>query len=95
MKNKKAKENIAQNRIQELYAISTSGEDMNYRRDAIILMENIAKRMDISLKKNIKRNYCKNCKRPYGDCSRVRLKKNCVIVTCLECGDIRRFRYRP
>ncbi len=95
LKNKKVKERIAQGRIKELNAISLSNEDMNYRRNAINLMENIAKRMDISLKKNIKRNYCKNCKTPYGDCSRVRLKKNCVVVTCLECGDIRRFRYRP
>jgi ribonuclease P protein subunit RPR2 len=95
LRNKKAKESIAEKRIAELNAIATSDESMELRKNAIQIMEDLGKRMDISLQKEVKRNYCKNCKTPYGMNTRVRLKKENVIITCGECGKIRRIRYRP
>lgn len=60
----------------------------------IDIAERIAKRLDISLPKEIKRFYCKRCGRPYGDKTRVRVKKGLCLVTCGNCGDLRRLPYR-
>ena len=45
-------------RIAELNAIATSDESMELRKNAIQIMEDLGKRMDISLQKEVKRNYC-------------------------------------
>nr|Q97C23.2 RecName: Full=Ribonuclease P protein component 4; Short=RNase P component 4; AltName: Full=Rpp21 [Thermoplasma volcanium GSS1] len=77
---------VANERLYYLFSLAFQTGDERY----IDLMERIGRRMDITLPQDIKRMYCKKCKKPYKNV-RVRLKKNVITVTCLECGDIRRF----
>ena len=57
-------------------------------------MEAIARRTDFTLPGRIKRSYCKRCKTPYGNDTRVRTKKGKILlVTCGSCGDMRRIPY--
>lgn len=58
------------------------------------LAERIAKRLDMSIPANLKRTYCKKCGLPYGNLTRVRIKKGVCIITCRNCSDIRRIPYR-
>lgn len=85
-------EKIAINRIQYLYSIVESGNSKVDRRNAIIMMERIAKRMDITLPSAIKRSYCKKCKSPIGINTIVRIKNGYVNVKCILCGNIKRYR---
>ena len=57
-------------------------------------VERIGKRMDVSVPREIKRFYCKNCGIPYGDDTRIRIRKGLCFVTCGQCSDIRRIPYR-
>jgi RNase P subunit RPR2 len=57
----------------------------------VITGEMVAKRLDITLEKKIKRSYCKKCKSIYGADTKIRIKSHLVIVRCPHCGDIRRF----
>ncbi|MGC8609582.1 MAG: ribonuclease P [Thermoplasmata archaeon] len=83
---KKDIDRIAQERIDNLFKLSLETGNERY----IIIMENIAKRMDITLPGSIKRLYCKKCKKPYKN-PRIRIKNNQIIVTCSNCGNIRRY----
>lgn len=60
----------------------------------IRLIERIGKRMDLPVPREIKRFYCKTCGIPYGSESKVRIKRGLCIVTCANCGDLRRIPYR-
>ncbi|KJE50079.1 MULTISPECIES: ribonuclease P protein component 4 [Acidiplasma] len=79
---------IAMDRINKLYNLSLISNEY-YSKRYIILMERIAKRMDITLPVYIKKSYCKKCKLPYKN-ERIRIKNGLVIITCPNCGDVRR-----
>ncbi|MGP6219789.1 ribonuclease P [Caldiplasma sukawensis] len=83
---------IARNRIQYLYSIVENGNSKVERKNAIILIERIARRMDITLPSKIKRSYCKKCKNPIGTLTRVRIKNGYVNVKCNLCGNVKRYR---
>ena len=58
------------------------------------IAENMAKRMDITLSKEIKRAYCKSCKHLYDESSRIRVREGLVSIKCAYCDDIRRIPYK-
>lgn len=70
------------------------GSDPELASRYMRLVERIGKRMDLSVPREIKRFYCKGCGIPYGNETRVRIKKGLCFVTCGHCGDIRRIPYR-
>lgn len=78
-----------------LKAASEKREDAPQLAEGYIkLAERIAKRLDISLPAKLKRSYCKKCKLPYGPVTKFRLKRGICVVTCSNCGNIRRLPYR-
>jgi len=80
---------ISNERINKLYNEALKSDDINLSRRYITLMENIAKRMDITLNRNIKLSYCKKCKTPYNDFT-IRIKNGIIKIKCNYCKDIRR-----
>jgi ribonuclease P protein subunit RPR2 len=84
-------ENLARERIDKLVYLAAHSE---HSRRYMEIAENIAKRIDITLPKNIKRSYCKKCKTPYGGETRIRVSHGMVTVRCNECFDLRRIPYR-
>ncbi|MHB1708737.1 MAG: ribonuclease P Rpr2/Rpp21/SNM1 subunit family protein [Thermoplasmataceae archaeon] len=89
---KKDAERIARERISGLVHMARSHHEMSTRY--LSIAENIAKRMDITLPKEIKRAYCKSCKHPYDGSSRIRVKEGLVTVKCGYCDDVRRIPYK-
>lgn len=89
---KKDAERIARERISGLVFMARSNHEMSTRY--LSIAENIAKRMDITLPKDIKRAYCKSCKHPYDGSSRIRVKGGLVTVKCAYCEDVRRIPYK-
>ncbi|MHB1470096.1 MAG: ribonuclease P protein component 4 [Thermoplasmataceae archaeon] len=84
---------VAWERIRQLNLKAVeSRSDYELSSNCLLIMENIASRLDITLTKEIKRSYCKKCKTPYRNC-RIRLRKGIISVTCNNCGDIRRIPY--
>lgn len=86
---------IALERIAYLHglALRNASSDSTLSRNSIITMERLALRFDITLSPEIKRSYCKMCKTPYTANTRIRLKSGLSIITCSNCGDIRRLPY--
>lgn len=85
---------VALERILRLSHLARNTQESDYRQRYMKLAEAIGKRMDMPLPRSIKRSYCKKCGEPYGKLTRVRMKKGLCIITCGECGDIRRIPYR-
>ncbi|OWP54604.1 MAG: hypothetical protein B2I18_04945 [Cuniculiplasma sp. C_DKE] len=88
--NKNETRNVALKRIDYLYNLMNS-ESVVPKSEIVKQIEKLSVRFDITLSKNIKRSYCKNCKYPYEHNCRLRIKKGKVLVTCLNCNNIRRF----
>lgn len=87
---------IAYERMHRLFELAHARKDdePELASKYIRLAERIGKRMDMSVPKEIKRFYCKKCGLPYGEDTRIRVKKGLLIVTCRNCSDIRRIPYR-
>ncbi|MGP6239564.1 hypothetical protein ACNF40_03990 [Cuniculiplasma sp. SKW4] len=92
MKQRKEKQSLAMERIEYLYESLNKVDEKNMII-RINLMENLGKRADLPIPKEIKRSYCKNCKRLYDKKTRIRLKSGNLIITCGNCGNVRRLRY--
>lgn len=88
---KKDAQRIARERISGLVHMARKHHEMSTRY--LSIAENIAKRMDITLPKEIKRAYCKSCKHPYDGNSRIRVKEGLVTVKCAYCDNVRRIPY--
>ncbi|MEM0157477.1 MAG: ribonuclease P protein component 4 [Thermoplasmataceae archaeon] len=86
---------IALERIGNMHrmALATVNSNTDLSREYISLMEKISFRLDITLPANIKRSYCKKCKKPYTSSDTVRLKKGLVEIRCSSCGNVRRIPY--
>lgn len=69
-------------------------EDPTLSSKYVRLMERIGKRMDLSVPVEVKRHYCKKCGIPYGNHTRIRIKRGLCLATCGSCGDIRRIPYK-
>ncbi len=94
---KKLEREIALERIEKLLQMAekTKLEDYELSRRYVVLARKIAMKYRIRIPKNL-RNFCKKCLYPYrSDRLRVRVRKNRVIITCLNCGYTRRIPLRP
>ena len=94
---KKLEREIASRRIHFLLskAQEIKFEDYELARRYVELARKIAMRYRVRVPKNL-RLYCKKCGYPYRhDRLRVRISKSRVIITCLNCGFIRRVPVRP
>ena len=95
---KRLERKIARERISILLskADETKFEDYDLAKRYVELARRIAMRYRIRLSKNQRRKFCKNCLYPYRpDRIRVRVRKSRIMITCLNCGFIRRIPIRP
>jgi len=91
---KKLEKKIAAERIKILIekARERMLEDYETSRKNIITARRISQRYRVRIPRELKITYCKKCFFPYrSDRFRVRVKKSRVIITCLNCGEVRRF----
>ncbi len=95
---KRLEKKIARERISILLsrAEQVKFEDYELARRYVELAKKIAMRYRIRLPKYQKRTFCKKCLYPYRhDRVRVRIRKSRVMITCLNCGFVRRIPIRP
>ena len=95
---KRLERKIARERISILLdrASEVKFQDYDLAKRYVELARKIAMRYRIRLDKSQKRSFCKNCMYPYRhDRVQVRIRKSRVIITCLNCGFIRRIPIRP
>lgn len=85
---------IARERIDILFTLAREEFRRNRERSHAYarLAWRIALRYNVGLPKKWKLHFCRGCKHFLmpGDNARVRLNKGRVVITCLECGRIRR-----
>ncbi len=96
-RDKKLEKMIAKERISFLIKRAIDYKKMDYHlaRRYVELAIKMAERYRVKMKKYEKRSFCKNCLYPYrSDRMRVRIKKGRVIITCLNCGKMRRFKIK-
>lgn len=96
-RDKKLEKTIAKERISFLIKRAVDYKKIDYQlaRRYVELATKLAERYRVKMKRYEKRSFCKNCLYPYrSDRMRVRIKKGRVIVTCLNCGKIRRFKIK-
>ncbi len=95
---KRLERKIARERISILLCKADESKFDNYElaRRYVELARKIAMRYRIRLPKNQKRMFCKRCLYPYRhDKIRVRIRKSRIMITCLNCGFIRRIPIKP
>nr|WP_321497192.1 ribonuclease P protein component 4 [uncultured Methanolobus sp.] len=94
-KSKVVARSIAQERIEYLFGLARSefsaSSEMSKRY--VALARKIGMRHRVSISSELKRTFCKNCGSLLvpGNNSRVRLKDDTIIITCLDCGSIKRY----
>ncbi len=86
---------IARERIEILFENATewAGDDEASSRRCILIAKRIAMKQRIRIPKRYRRLFCSQCHtilRP-GINSRVRIQHGRVIMTCLECGQRKRY----
>lgn len=95
---KKLERKIAKERIEILFRLIEEVKKENYdlARRYVELARKIAMKYRIKLPKEFKLKFCKKCLYPYKEGRfRVRIAKSRVIITCLNCGYVRRIPIRP
>ncbi|NHW89042.1 MAG: ribonuclease P [Archaeoglobales archaeon] len=88
---------IAMERIIYLIERAQKFKNIDYElaRRYIELARNISMKYRIRIPKKYKLLFCKKCLYPYrSDRFRVRIHKSSVIITCLNCSNVRRFQLR-
>ncbi len=96
-RDKKIEKELAMSRIEKLLKLAENVkfEDYELARRYVELSRRIASRYRVRIPREL-RNFCKKCFYPYRhDRIRVRVKKDRVIITCLNCGYIRRIPLKP
>jgi ribonuclease P protein subunit RPR2 len=94
---KKLEKKIALERIEILLnrAQKIKFEDYELARRYVELARRIATKYRLRIPKEM-RQFCKKCGYPYRhDRIRVRVAKSRIIITCLNCGFVRRIPIRP
>ncbi len=81
--------NIANERITRLFKEAQNAMNEEFSRRYIAVMENLSKRMNVTLPQNIKKSYCKKCKNLYKRPD-FRIKNRLIIIKCENCGNVRR-----
>jgi len=95
---KKLERRIAKERIEILFGMMEKMKNRDYElsRRYVEIARRISMRYRIRLPKEYKIRFCKRCLYPYKDGKfRVRISKSRVIITCLNCGYVRRIPIRP
>ncbi|WP_457590932.1 ribonuclease P protein component 4 [Geoglobus sp.] len=95
-RDKALEKRIARGRIDFLLNLADEVKFRDYElaRRYVELAVKIAKKYRIRLKKK-KLRFCRKCMHPYRhDRMRVRVSKGVVRITCMNCGNIRRFRIK-
>ncbi|MGC9105307.1 MAG: ribonuclease P protein component 4 [Thermoprotei archaeon] len=77
-------------------ALYKAREDAELARQQADLAFNLARKMGIKLPRKLKRSFCRRCHAPLvpGLTARIRIKRKTLVVTCLNCGWIRRYELR-
>jgi ribonuclease P protein subunit RPR2 len=88
--NRRDVNDLAEKRINFLVSLSMKQSDITLAQRYINIARKIGRRMDITLPREIKRSFCKNCNTPYSSKSTIRLKDRMIIIKCSFCGDKRR-----
>ncbi|MEM4472767.1 MAG: ribonuclease P [Archaeoglobaceae archaeon] len=98
LKREKEKERkIAFERISYLLERAEKFKMIDYElaRRYVELARKISMKYRVRIPKKYKLTFCKKCLYPYrSDRFRVRIHKSSVIITCLNCSNIRRFQLR-
>ncbi len=92
-RDKKREVRTARERISYLIkrAEEYKSKDYELARRYIELARKIAMKYRVRIPRELKAVYCKKCLYPYRDGKfRVRVRKSRVIITCLNCGFVRR-----
>ena len=88
---------LAIQRIERLFKLAGDeyGEHPERSDRYVLLARRIGMRYRVSLPRELKRKLCKNCQSYLvpGSNSRVRLRGNYVVMTCLKCGNQMRYPY--
>ncbi len=95
---KRLERKIAMERIKILFKMMDYMKDVDYElaRRYVELARKISMKYRIKLPKKFKLKFCKKCLYPYKDGRfRVRISKSRVVITCLNCGHLRRIPIRP
>lgn len=94
-RNKTAERKIASERIERLFesAEKMQAVDPSLSRRYILLSRKIAMKYRIKIPKKYRLAYCRKCFSLYssGNNARTRINRGKVSVTCLNCGNIRRY----
>ncbi|WP_338100364.1 ribonuclease P protein component 4 [Methanolapillus africanus] len=96
-KNKDLSKKIAEERIQRLFELAQTNQEIHPERAQryITLARLISMRYNVRLDREQKRSVCKHCYAylvPGRNC-RIRIKNGFVLTTCFECGKQRRIPY--
>ncbi|AXV37920.1 MAG: ribonuclease P [Methanobacterium sp. BRmetb2] len=88
---------IARERINILFRLADKEFQKHPERSNryVKLARNIATKYNIKMPQIWRRRFCKNCYlflKPGYNC-RIRLSKSCVVISCLECGNVMRIPY--
>jgi ribonuclease P protein subunit RPR2 len=105
LKNKKLQKKIANERIKKLFyltKVKVLDGDYYFANRYIFLIRKLAMKYRLSLPKEIKRSYCKNCYYlliPSKNC-RIRIHRRKIIIFCYNCKKYIRlpltnFKYMP
>ena len=89
---------IAQEHIVALFkqAEEQFKEHPDLSKRYIYMIQKIAMKYKLHFSRNQKKMFCKKCNAylKQGINSKIRLVKNRIVLTCLECGHVRRFVYK-
>ena len=98
MLNKSEKKSIALSRIHELFSHAESifNKDKNLANRYVQLARKIGMRTKVSIPRNLKRKFCKNCYHflfPGMNC-RVRTRNSMAVYYCLDCKHYNRYKLK-
>ena len=94
-KKKAVARDIALERIQYLFSAASNAysQDPELSNRYAFLARRVGMRYRVSLPSELKRKICKKCNSflvPGANC-RVRLSEGSIIITCLNCGNVKRY----
>lgn len=95
---RKERQRIAEDHISHLYTLAVASMDDHPQRSAryIALLRAISKKHKVTLPRGLKKGICKECNMPLipGKNATVRTRNASVVVTCGNCGAIKRYPFR-
>ncbi|WP_370574678.1 ribonuclease P protein component 4 [Methanomethylovorans sp.] len=96
-KSKNLAKDLAMERIQRLFELADAEFSSNPIRsdEYVLLARKIGMRYLVRFPRELKVRFCKSCGSylvPGGNC-RIRLKGRYITITCLKCGNVRRYIY--